>query len=205
LGCVWLTASLAKLEDLGAAREAVSGFGIVRGRTARLLGTALPFAELLLGLCLLVGFQTWAAAWASAALLALFSAAILAAVMRGREVECNCFGQLGRGVVSWRTLARNGVLMLLAVTASAGAPHFLALDGWMAGAFASLPGVDSRGIIPWLVVGSSLAAAGCMLRAAWQAAIDIGRAEEGPAVGTVEWSFLRRWKPFRPEGSGSEA
>jgi len=44
----------------------------------------------------------------------IFSAAIALRLARGSAPDCHCFGQLHSAPVSWKTLARNGVLTLLA-------------------------------------------------------------------------------------------
>ena len=49
------------------------------------------------------------------ALLVLFTAALTAALARGRSPDCHCFGQLHSEPASWRTLARNGALLAVAV------------------------------------------------------------------------------------------
>jgi thiol-disulfide isomerase/thioredoxin len=56
-----------------------------------------------------------AGAAAALLLLAAFSITIATALARGRHVECRCFGQLTSGIVSWRTLARNAVLAVVAL------------------------------------------------------------------------------------------
>jgi uncharacterized membrane protein YphA (DoxX/SURF4 family)/thiol-disulfide isomerase/thioredoxin len=114
LALVFLTAGAAKLADLNASRETVEAFG-APVRLARLVGTALPFAELAVALALLVeGTARWAAI-AGLLLLAIFSGAVGMALSRGNTPNCNCFGQLSSEQIGPRTLARNALFVAAAV------------------------------------------------------------------------------------------
>src|ERR1700749_4848233 len=48
------------------------------------------------------------------ALLLIFIAGIVGALARGLTPDCNCFGQLSSSEIGWQTLARNGILVLVA-------------------------------------------------------------------------------------------
>lgn len=99
LGGMWITAALAKLASPVPRSQAVEEFGFVHGRPAQILGLALPYMELTLGLLLVTGEGIRVAAVASAFLLVAFSVAMLAILLQGRRVRCNCFGQLGDAYV----------------------------------------------------------------------------------------------------------
>lgn len=118
---VFAVAAIAKLSDLPASRDTVEAFGIPHG-LARLVGTALPFAELAAAAALLPQASArWGAA-AAATLLLVFSGGVAYALSQGRTPDCNCFGQVSSAQISWRTLARNGVLALIAALALWKAP-----------------------------------------------------------------------------------
>src|SRR4051794_2094416 len=112
LAAVLAVAAGGKLADLGGSRAAVEGFGVPK-RLARPIGTALPFAELAIAMALLLAPRLGAVA--SLALLGAFVAGVTRAMTRGEQVECHCFGALHSAPVGWKTLARNGVLALLAL------------------------------------------------------------------------------------------
>jgi peroxiredoxin/uncharacterized membrane protein YphA (DoxX/SURF4 family) len=114
LAAVFLVSGIAKLVDLPGARQAVRDFGVPR-RYTRLLGTMLPVAELLVVALLVVPATRVAGALAAFGLLALFNVAIAANLRRGRAPNCRCFGQLHSSPVGWRTIGRNGGLMLVAL------------------------------------------------------------------------------------------
>jgi thiol-disulfide isomerase/thioredoxin/uncharacterized membrane protein YphA (DoxX/SURF4 family) len=121
LAGVFVLASVTKLADLRGSREAVAGFG-VPDTLAAPLGTLLPFAELAVAIALLPSSSARYGAIGAFALLAMFAAAIGAAMARGEAPDCHCFGQLHSAPAGWRTLARNAVLGALAA--------FVAIAGW---------------------------------------------------------------------------
>ena len=63
---------------------------------AKVVGAALPFVEMALGVLLLIGLATRLAAGISAALLVVFIAGIASAWARGLAIDCGCFGKGGR-------------------------------------------------------------------------------------------------------------
>jgi uncharacterized membrane protein YphA (DoxX/SURF4 family) len=89
---VWLTAGAAKAGDLAAAGRAVNAYQVMPYDVAKVVGAALPFVEIALGLLLVAGLATRLAGVVSAALLAVFVAGISSAWARGLSIDCGCFG-----------------------------------------------------------------------------------------------------------------
>ena len=119
LALVFAVAGVAKLRDRAGTRDALEGFG-VPGNLVRTLAVVVPLAELAVA-GLLVPAQTAAAgALGALLLLGVFTGAIGWNLAHGRAPECHCFGQLHSAPTSWRTLARNGVLLAIAAFALAG-------------------------------------------------------------------------------------
>jgi thiol-disulfide isomerase/thioredoxin len=126
LAAVFAAAGVAKLADLDGSRKAVAGFG-VPPRLASPLGTFLPLVELATAVLLAVGALVGgtaavrSGAFAALVLISVFCAAIAASVARGQAPDCHCFGQLHSAPAGKRTLARNGILLIVAAfVASAG-------------------------------------------------------------------------------------
>ena len=105
------------------------------------VATGLPWLELLLGLYLLVGLFTQISAAVALTLLAVFTAALTSALLRGLPLEgCGCFGSVvlqQMPVIGWllggadagpQDLIRDGVLVLLALLVLFGPPTPLAVD-----------------------------------------------------------------------------
>jgi uncharacterized membrane protein YphA (DoxX/SURF4 family) len=95
LAAVWLVAGGSKVGDLGASGRAVNAYQVMPYDVAAVIGAALPFVELALGVLLLVGLATRLAAGVSTALLLIFIAGITSAWARGLSIDCGCFGSGG--------------------------------------------------------------------------------------------------------------
>ena len=113
LATVFSVAAFGKLSDRAGTRAAVAGFGVPEALGGA-VALALPVAELAVAGLLLLGSTRVAGAAGALGLLALFTAAIVANLLRGRTPECHCFGALHSAPVGWRTAARNAVLAVLA-------------------------------------------------------------------------------------------
>ena len=64
---------------------------VPRTWSQRMAGSV-PAVELLIGLCLIVAFETPFAAALTALLFAVFASAVALNIARGRRIECGCFG-----------------------------------------------------------------------------------------------------------------
>jgi uncharacterized membrane protein YphA (DoxX/SURF4 family) len=137
LGVVWLVAGLAKIGDLDASVRAVRAYRLLPEMLAQVVGAALPPAEVLLGLLLVVGLFVRASAVLSALLMSAFVAGIASAWARGLQIDCGCFGsggELAAGAeptYGWE-LARDGGLFLLALLLARWPAGYYALDGLLA-------------------------------------------------------------------------
>jgi methylamine utilization protein MauE len=165
-----------KLASPGSSRAALATFG-VEGEPLRWLGWAILVATEL-GLAIGVAAGSDEAAWLAAAMLTLFAAALVGAILRGRAgAPCACFGS--RSTVGWTAVLRNLGL---------------------AAGFAALPLLPERSLSTdeWLGVGLGLALLMCLglgvavlalarevgmlrLRLGPAAALEIP--EEGPELG----------------------
>jgi uncharacterized membrane protein YphA (DoxX/SURF4 family) len=96
LAAVWLIAGGSKLGDLAGSGRTVAAFRLMPVEAARVVGAALPFVELALGVLLLLGLATRLAAAISAALFAVYIVGIAAAWARGLSIDCGCFGGGGQ-------------------------------------------------------------------------------------------------------------
>ncbi|MFC0508363.1 MauE/DoxX family redox-associated membrane protein [Micromonospora costi] len=96
LAAVWLLAGASKVDDLAASGRAVNAYQILPYDVSTVVGAALPFVELALGVLLLVGLATRLTAGVSALLLVVFIAGIASAWARGFAIDCGCFGSGGQ-------------------------------------------------------------------------------------------------------------
>lgn len=128
IGLVFVVAGLAKIGHATEFAAQIAGFRLLPQPVVAPMALGLPFLELLLGGYLVVGLFTRASAWTAAALFALFDAAIASAVVRGMTVSCGCFGPNDTTVTTWPEVARDAVLVVIAIVVALRAPGMLALD-----------------------------------------------------------------------------
>lgn len=177
LGIVLAGASLAKLASPRATIGALGNFGFPEGPAQPIAWAALIAVEL--GLAVGVALGSNAAAYAAAALMALFAALTVAALLRGRAgAPCACFGPHSK--VSWLGVVRNlGLGVAFALVPSAGSVS-IGTQGWM-----------------WMAIGLALVGCAALAIAVLALAREVGMlrlqvgtqgalevAGEGPDIGS---------------------
>ena len=115
LAIVFAAAGIGKAADLAGSRRAVAGFGVPKA-LAQPIGVLLPFIELGIAAALLLQASAWIGAVAGLLLLLGFIAGISINLARGRTPDCHCFGQIYSEPVGRQTLARNGILAVVAAS-----------------------------------------------------------------------------------------
>jgi len=178
LGVVLAGAALAKLASPRASINALGSFGFQDSPLRPIAWATLIAVELALAVAVALGSN--AAAYAAAALMALFAALTLAALLRGRAgAPCACFGR--RSKVSWLGVVRNLALAVaFALVPSVGAVS-IGTQAWM-----------------WIGIGVALAACGALAVAVLALAREVGMlrlqigtqgaleiAGEGPDIGSM--------------------
>ena len=118
---VLLISGGSKVRDTTATREAFASMGVPAPLRSDLIVKALPYAEMALGILLVV---TWSwpmmtVALVATALFAAYWVLVLRVLQRGEAVDCGCFGALGDDRISGATLARNSLLVAFGALAVA--------------------------------------------------------------------------------------
>jgi uncharacterized membrane protein YphA (DoxX/SURF4 family) len=97
LALLWLASAHHKLRDPARFRDALAGYRLVPAPLVRAVAAGIAALELALGLALLLPWAGPAPALATAALLALYAAAIAATLARGRRaIDCGCGARRSR-------------------------------------------------------------------------------------------------------------
>jgi uncharacterized membrane protein YphA (DoxX/SURF4 family) len=96
LGAVLLYAGLVKVGHPLTAERAVQAYDIFPLGMGGLIGQALPFLEIVLGVLLLLGLFTRPVAAVAAVLMFAFIVGIAQAWARGLTIDCGCFGGGGQ-------------------------------------------------------------------------------------------------------------
>lgn len=107
VGVTFLRAGLSKIAGRDVFALAVENYRLVGPRASRHIARWLPPVEVLLGGLVLVGVMRIQVALALTALLVAFSAAVVANLAKGREIDCGCFGPAAQKQITWWTVLRN--------------------------------------------------------------------------------------------------
>jgi uncharacterized membrane protein YphA (DoxX/SURF4 family) len=95
LGGVLIVAGALKVSDPYSSATSVRAYQILPVDLANFLGFVLPFAEVVIGIFLIVGIWVRLNAIAGGALMVMFIIAIGQAWIRGISLDCGCFGKGG--------------------------------------------------------------------------------------------------------------
>lgn len=120
LGLILAGAGISKAVHWDTLPAVVRAYGVLPSSMVLPLARILPVIEVLLGGALLTrAAQPWATA-AAASLLAAFAVAMAIAMRKGRrEIDCGCFQGGLKQTLDWRLVARNVMLVLVAIFCTA--------------------------------------------------------------------------------------
>ena len=120
LAITFAISAVAKIRDADGARQAVRDFG-VPASVAPLVATSLAPLELAsAALLLTTDVGVTAGGLLALGLLAAFTVGIVTNLLRGKRVDCHCFGAMSTKPLSWWSVVRNSVMMALALVVLAG-------------------------------------------------------------------------------------
>lgn len=120
LSALFAASAAMKFADLSQFAGALENYRILPGMLTAPAAWTIPMLEALAALGLLFRATRAGAGLLTAALLAIFTAAIAINLARGRrEIDCGCFGPALRQPLSGWLLARNGILLVAAMALAA--------------------------------------------------------------------------------------
>jgi uncharacterized membrane protein YphA (DoxX/SURF4 family) len=133
LAAVFLLACWHKLLDPGLFALDVATYQFLPLSLINLFALVLPWVELVAGVFLLVGYRTEASALLIALMMVAFLIALGHALHLGLDMSCGCFAGSGaeEDPISWRTIVRDTVWLLLAVFVLVFDRRPLGIDGWL--------------------------------------------------------------------------
>ena len=114
LGIVFLYASFEKIRDPGNFAGNIQNYQMLPYGITNLFSIFLPWVELYVGACLLLGVFVDGAAFLSTGMMVMFIIALGQALARGLDIECGCFSQEG-SLVGLDILARDIVWLAMSV------------------------------------------------------------------------------------------
>ena len=117
LGAIFIYAAYLKLKDPWALFAMnIDSYQLLPLWAVRLVARTLPWAELALGVLLIVGKFRRTSTTIVALLLAVFFTLIIRAYAKGMEINCGCFGP--GETISWKTMLRDGSMLAGAIFAA---------------------------------------------------------------------------------------
>ena len=114
LGIVFLYASFEKIRDPGSFSGNIQNYQMLPYGITNLFSIFLPWVELYVGACLILGVFVDGSALLSVGMPVMFIIALGQALARGLDIECGCFSQEG-SLVGLDILARDIVWLAIAV------------------------------------------------------------------------------------------
>lgn len=169
LATAFVLAGLVKIGKREQFETAVRRFGLIPRRYSKAFARWLPVFEAAVGVMLGLGILTPIAASSLGFALLLFTGAVTVNLLKGRKLECGCFGQFAKPI-TWFTVLRNLGLLAMAAVVIAVRPRALSV--------APLGGSTAEGISPQdaiaALVSATLLVLGTLLlnqaRSLWRSA-----------------------------------
>ncbi len=115
-GVVFIFSAIIKLSDIPSFEEAIKSFNLLSGSLLQISVYAIPIIELLLGISLVLNFNSSIASQLITLMVAFFTAVVVAKLFEGTEISCGCFGELSKDKIDGTTVIRNIVLMIWGIT-----------------------------------------------------------------------------------------
>src|SRR5690348_15785388 len=131
VGGLFIAAGASKVGHFNDLASAIAGFRILPEAAVGPLAVVLPFFEIGLGLYLVAGLFTRAAAVVAAIQLVIYAAAIASAVVRHIPANCGCFGPQDTATADWPHVLADLALAAVCALLAWRAPGLLALDNRM--------------------------------------------------------------------------
>jgi uncharacterized membrane protein YphA (DoxX/SURF4 family) len=127
LAWLFLLAGVTKLADIAAFEKAVGGYRLLPDRLVRPVARLLPPTEVAAGALMGAGVTISVVGIGLTLLLIGFAAAVTINLLRGRSIDCGCFGPPGSERISWGLVARDVLLAALAAAVAVTAPEELSI------------------------------------------------------------------------------
>jgi uncharacterized membrane protein YphA (DoxX/SURF4 family) len=131
LALILLVAGVGKLLDRKKFVSTVATYEVLPFRFSHLYARGLPWVEFILGFCLLVGLFTHISAILTVLLLLSFIVAVTINLIRGKDLDCHCFGNLTQEKISIHVLLRNLFLLFLTLFIMWSYKGFFSLEAWL--------------------------------------------------------------------------
>jgi len=113
IGAIFIASSIPKLMQPYDFLAGVYSYELVGAKLGVMVAIILPWLELFVGICLVGGVFVRGAVLASMGMCVMFSLALVSALWRGLEISCGCFSSANQDVISYLTVIRAAVLLMV--------------------------------------------------------------------------------------------
>jgi uncharacterized membrane protein YphA (DoxX/SURF4 family) len=114
VGGVFIWAGLLKILDPLEFAQNIANYRVFSRDLSFLIALVLPWVEVLCGILVILGIFRSASSFLLSGLLGVFLVLITVTIFRGLDVDCGCFGSIGRHV-DYRLLLTDIVLLYMAL------------------------------------------------------------------------------------------
>lgn len=142
-GVCFLAAALPKLRHPKGFVLAVLEYRVLPPYLGRAYAHLVPPLECLLGLLLLSGIAVRSAAIVSSLLVLSFITGVGINVIRGRTLDCHCFGKTTKRAIGWWLLLEDGALLCATCTLALLASRWVVPESWSIWHFTGVPQAES--------------------------------------------------------------
>jgi uncharacterized membrane protein YphA (DoxX/SURF4 family) len=114
IGLLFIVSSLDKIVDTPAFARSIANYGLLPSWMPSMVATVLPWIELLCGFGVLFGLFLRGSSFLLSAMIAVFTLAVISALLRGLDISCGCFTQdPTAGHIGWMKVLQNTTLFAL--------------------------------------------------------------------------------------------
>ena len=115
LGCMFIASALPKIRQPYDFLGDVYKYEIVGPKLGMFVAMTMPWAELLVGICLLGSIFVSGALLVSAGMAAMFAFVLGSAIYHNLNITCGCFGASSTEIVGYSTLIRACTILLFSI------------------------------------------------------------------------------------------
>ncbi|HEY6871282.1 MAG TPA: MauE/DoxX family redox-associated membrane protein [Geobacteraceae bacterium] len=115
LGGAFLYAGFVKIGEPSGFAGSIAAYRLLPYFGNYLAAAVLPWLEALCGVLLIAGYRPRAAASLVLVLTLAFMAVLVSALARGLDIDCGCFRHGGGKTSAWTALARDSILLAMAL------------------------------------------------------------------------------------------
>lgn len=117
IGCMFIYSSLPKIRQPYDFLTNVYSYELVGPKLGMFAAMTLPWLELLTGICLIGGIFVGGALLVCIAMATMFTFVLSSALYHDLEISCGCFGAGTTNIITYNTLLRAVIILILSITA----------------------------------------------------------------------------------------